>query len=609
MEDRELTEVLERIKAAEDYTRPWHNNIERWRKLYNGNHYDTPPKKNETRFVDPTYINAIDLATGIMLGNQVLWRASTWTPSKAGMESAGYVEKFLAGAWFMNSQREESHLLYDLFLHFNRDAGAAIYSVWDGEIAESAFTTVEVPDAESETGTSMVSLFTELPLRIQVIDPSIIFLLPGGPRRWQAIGRTEKRTVFDIETTYGIKVKSAAHLHEHDKRMTTGKFVDYWEYAYKKNEFGNKKLVVRNCVMFDGIPIPGYELREMPGYDDLAYSVQFFKPTSKTKSAEWNSLIQPLEGTVSLLERSVNRRQHQIDVYSGLPMVVRAQPGRSVSVDSTYGKSVNLAADESIEFPTWPGNAPDVQHQLDLFSGKIQQSGFSDVMYGSGASQVAGYALSQLGDQNRIRLEMPIEHLELLLSTWAKKALSLCASFSGDTQMRIYGSMRGSDFIEHVKLQDVKSMMVRAEIQPHFPNEEVRKHAMGTQTKGTLSETTRMEKYFGIEQPDDEMEKIDMERASNHPAVQQYAIMSTLQEWADDGDPIAAKVLQSMQKNGIPGEETPDNAPNPEQLTGTQSPTGEATPQAQGRPPYGQSIEDEVSNMGNLSPNMGGTIG
>lgn len=608
MDNQKLTEVLGRIQRAKSYVEPWHSNVDRWRRLYDGQHYSTPPNKTEARYTDPTYENAIDLATGIMLGNQLVWRAKGWNPSLTEQKESSYVEKYLAGAWFVNSKREESNLMYEGFMNFNRDGGAVIYSVWDKTIAESSKSLMEFPDAQSETGTDVRYVFEEFPLRIQIIDPRNVFMLPGGPKRWLCIGRTESKSVADVEHTYDVKIKEYSHLDMEQKYTTRGEFIDYWEYGF---EGSDKKPVVKNCVLFNGTPLPGRDLRVMEGYTDIPYTIQFFKPARKDDSSKWHSMIQPLEGSVSMMERSINRRQRQIDVYSSLPIVTKTHPGRVVTVDPGLGKSVNISTDEDIGFPQWPGNAPDVQYQIDFYHSRIQQSGFSDVMYGSGPNQIAGYALSQLGDQNRIRLEQPIQHMELLLTSWAEKALKICAYFSRGAYIKVYGSMRDMDFMEWINLDDIKNVMVRAEIRPKFPNEEVRKHAMGTQTKGTLSEYTRMEKYFDIEQPDDELDRIEMEKAMQHEIFQMYSMMQVLKERADDGDEVAAMTLQALQNGGMPGQGGRPANPNPnqEQLTGLQSPTGEPTPQAQGRQAPGQSTMEQADRIASAAPGMDGNIG
>ena len=613
----EFQDILSRVQRAKEYVKDWRANMRRWRLLYDMKHYSTKARDGEVQYSDPTYTNTVDLSVGIMLGNKLRWHAFGFSPSHAEQKGTTQVEKLLDGTLMINDEREETNQLYQLYLYFCRDGGAAIYSVFDPVLADEAEIEIEIPDEEQ--GSIPVSAFMENPLRAQVIDPDSLILLPGGPKRWLAIGRTESRSVLDMETLYDVQLPDFIGSTQDQKATTFGEFIDFWDYNYAdvqlidsqgvevfNNVLGRpeteKRLMVRNTVMFMDKPILGP--RSMEGYVDLPYTVQFFKPTG-TDPSEWHSILKPLESSVSLLERTFNRRAHQIDVFTSLPIVSKVQFGRAVKVDPGLYNHVQLQPDESLEFPIWQGNAPDLNFHIEFLRSRIQQSGYSDVMFGSGQSQIAGYALSQLGDQNRIRLEQPISHLELMLTHWAKKSLRLLGEFAEGMYIRIYGRHKGQDYFEYVPVDNVVEYSVRAEIRPSYPNEETRKTAMATQVKGTLSEYTIMERYLGIEQPDQEEERKMIEAASRHPAVIQYGIISELKKRVANGDEIAQVVLNQLMSGSLPGTPGRPNEPNnPEQLTGLQSPTGQATPQAEGKPPPGQSEEDAINRIANAAPGM-----
>lgn len=618
----EVRDIMQRIERAKRHVSPWKDNIKRWRSLYDMNHYNNKPKANEIQYNDPTYTNTVDLAVGIMLANRLRWHAFGFHPSAQEQTETSQIEKLLDGTLMINDEREEANQLYQLYLNFVRDGGGAIYSVYDPDIADANHFIKNVPDPEN--GDRPVHAFKEIPLRVQVIDPEAIIALPGGPKRWLMIGRVEQRSVLDIESIYGVRIERFSTFSDEQKSTTLGEFIDAWDYVMRdipmKDKIGQPvfnevlgknetepKLVVRNTVMFEGQPLIGPRIIE--DYKDLPYTIQFFKPTDKDPK-QWHSILKPLESSVALLERTFNRRAHQIDVYTSLPIVSKTQPGRAVRIDPGLYNHVNISPEESIEFPAWQGNPPDLNFHIEFLRSRIQQSGFSDVMFGSGASQVAGYALSQLGDQNRIRLEQPVTHLQLLLTHWAKKALSLLGEFAPGAQICVYGQHRGKDYLEYVEVDDLEKYAVRAEIIPEFPNEETRKTAMATQVKGTLSDYTIMERYLGVEQPDDEEERKLIEAASRHPVMIQYLLMKELKEQAEAGDEAAAMTLQQMQAGMIPGAQPgrPKDPNNPEQLTGTQSPTGQPVPQALGQTP-GASESDQMSNAANAAPNMSGGIG
>lgn len=590
----QFQEVQARAMRAKAYVKDWKENIQRWRNLYNSKHYRLP-SGTEPQYNDPTHTNTVDLAVGIMLKNKVRWHAYGFHPSRTEQINTGKIEKLVEGILDINDVREEKSSLYELFLNYTRDGGGVIYSVFDPILAEECLEEIDQVDPNSPTGISKVQVYSEPPIRTQIIDPGKVFLMPGGPKRWLMIGRSEEMTVLDVETLYGVSIPQYASMSQDDKAMQKAEFMDIWDYTVL-----NGKPAVRNTVTFAGFPIRGPMI--MPGYTELPYTVQFYKPTSDAPSG-WHNIMQPMEATVELLERMVNRRSHQIDVYTGLPIVSRTQAGRVVQVDKGLFNHVNISTDESIEFPAWPGNAPDVQLHIEFLRTRVNQSGFSDVMYGNGSGEAAGYAMAQQSDQNRIRLEQPIYHLELMLTSWAKKTISLLSTFATGHEICVYGHHRGKDYKEYVNVDNLKGYAIRAEIRPHFPAEESRKVAMASQVKGILSDYTIMERFLDIEQPEDEQDRKMIDAAVMNPLVVNYAIMAELTAMAEAGDAVAQKVIMIMEQGGMPGEPgRPKEAPNPVQPTGLASSTGELTSQEQGNPPAGQSASDQMTSAANEKP-------
>lgn len=603
MDNNELNQVLQRITRAEMYVKEWKKNIQHWRNLYNMRHYDSD-MENAQSYNDPTHTNAVDLAVGIMLSNKLRWHGYGFSPSKKEQRETGMLEKFLEATWEINNQREERSNEYELLTHFVRDGAGVIYSVFDPNLAETSVQSHEIVSEMSEEGTEQVSAFTESPLRVQIIDPEKVFLLPGGPKRWLLIGRSEKMSVLDAMSRYpDADFSKYAGYTEEDKSTIEGKFMDIWDYV---NVEGNK-IAVRNTVMFEDIPLMGTP-RIMEGYTDLPYTVQFYKPTG-TDPRNWHNIMKPQETSIDLLERTINRRSRQIDIFTALPLISKTQTGRVVQVDNSLFNHVSIGMDESIEFPEWRGNAPDVQMHIDFLRSRVNQSGFSEVMFGMGGNgDSAGYAISQLSDQNRIRLEQPIKHFELLMSTWARKSLSLMKEYASGMYVCVYGQHKGKDFNEYVEVDRLSGYAVEAEVRASFPAEETRKVAMASQSKGILSDYSIMERYFDIEQPEDEQERKLIEITSANPAVINYSIMAELSERAEDGDQIAATVLQMMQSQ-LQGEQgRPPNPTNPEQPTGTQSSTGQPVPQAAGGQPAGQSSADQMRREAARTPNMQGGV-
>lgn len=611
LDRQNLVDILGYLSKAKDDCRDWHSQIENWRRLYDFRHYNTAPKPGETLYSDPTYTNVVDLAVGIILGNRVDWSAYSWVPSQPNTTDASKIEKYLAGLIDINSEREELLIPYEVLLNFVRDGCAVIYSPWDTEIADFSQHTVDWPDAETETGVRVRRQFDEPPLRIKVVDPLKVFPMQGGPRRWARIFKIDRMKVRDVEMQYRIGLRNYAHLDAMQKGLTEGELIDYWCWMRTPDEYlptVKRPYMVFNAVLFDQeIVIP---LRPMPGYDDLPYTVGFFKPVDREKPSGWgHSIMRPLETSLSLLEQNVNRRQRQVNVYSALPPVARLRANRPLQVDPAIGGVIQLNEGEDFGFPVWPGSAPDAQQSIDFLRSRTQQSGFSDVMFGAGSSQISGFALTQLGDQNRIRLTQPVEQLQLFWQNWAHKVMRMTANFARNSVVRVYGSQRGQPFMEQIIGGDLDGFRIKCKIKPVYPNEQSRRHAMATQVKGMISDETIMQNYLDIEQPDEEKKRVLAERAQTHPVMVQYMLLTTLKEMADTGDEAAQMTLDQLSQGGAPGQPgRPEEPRNMEQFPGMASPTGQPTPQERGMPAPGQSDQERAEGMANAAPGMDGSV-
>ena len=611
--DEENVILLNKINQAKTMATKWHAPIRHRRNLYHFKHYEGmgKMKDGETRYADPTYTNTVDLAVGILHSNDFRWHVYGWSPDPQEMKDSSSIEKYLAGTLHVNSLREEEDIRLEIIQSFVRDGVACLYTVWDTKEARAHKGTIDEIDPESDEGTKKASVYLETPIIAKVIDPLNIYLLPGGANRWSAIMRAQSFSVFDVEHLWpSVVLPDFAALSDDEKRITDVEFIDYWEIE----RLDSGKTVVRNAHVVDREVIK--PLMDMPGYEYLPYTVGFYTNDMSDDPSHWvKGLVDVLENSVSMLEIGVNRRQRMIDVYTGLPILVKAKAGRSMSLD----KALNITTvedDEDVRFPTWPGNPPDVEEQLAFFRSRAQQSGFSESMYGAGMSGVgSGYALSHETDQNRIRLTQPIANLQLFWTQWARKVLSMTQNFAKKSKIRVYGRVQGRDFVTLVPGKDSSAYLVECRIRPDFPTEKTRKHAMATQAAAVLSDQTLMTEYYDIEQPDDEQQRKMIEIAQKHPIVQQYAIMLNLMQLAKAGDEAAAMALESIKSqmglgSGTQGKSgvTNETQVNPEQTAGMPSAGGQLTPQEQGQQPPGQSQEDQMRRQVGASPNMMGGI-
>src|SRR4030042_6603306 len=102
---RTLDTLVKYRVEAEKFSNPWHENIRRWRKLYEFDHYTGRAKAGEERLPDPTAPNVTDLAVGIIIANGLEFRALGFSPSHGEREETSRIEKFLVGLVDGDSER------------------------------------------------------------------------------------------------------------------------------------------------------------------------------------------------------------------------------------------------------------------------------------------------------------------------------------------------------------------------------------------------------------------------------------------------------------------------------------------------------------------------
>lgn len=597
---KQMSEIIYRINQAETYSKGWHTNIRRWRRRYDFDHYDSRAQPNEKRYIDPVLTNVVDLAVGIMQANEWIWRSKGLHPSSPELMGTGIIEKAMAAFIDMNSDRYEYDHKYETNLNFVRDGGAVLLSIWDPFIHENGYEVRDIMDADFNL-IEDAKVYYDLPLRIEVIDPLQVYLVPGGAKRWLAVARKEEMSVYDAENTYQVELDAYKGRSQSEKKDMSGHFMDYWELAYElipedatdyegmdnpeedvETMPMRKHLVVRNAMIFGSEFLR--PLRVMDGYGDLPYTLSFYNPASRDDSGQWHSIMSPLENPVSELEDTTNMRKRLMTMYSGLPLVARSRAGKTITIDKKIGKVINLREGEDLGFPEWRGTPPDMDKHLEFARSRIQQSGFSDVMYGEGSSQSSGYGLSLLTDQNRIRLVPALSHLEKMWTWAARKWVKLCDAFIPNDYLELYGHANGEDFAEVIKGGDLSAYTIRCKIKPEFPNEKVRNHAMATQVAGILPPQIIMEDYLDIHQPDDARRLKIQESVENNPIMVNIAIMNELKKRADAGDKVAEMSFAIMQQQfmqqfgvafGQMGGRQPNPNPNPEQLIGTQGADGQ----------------------------------
>lgn len=623
--------LRDRIKRAKKAAETWHANIENYRNLYDFQHYDNPAKSGERRINLPDYTNTVDLAVSILNNKEPKFIVVGPEPSYLEETESSDIEKFLAACVHANALRGEEDINGMLLLNFTRDGCGVLRSVWDAELDEMYYRERQKLDPDSQQPTDEIEgYFSDLPIRTTVLDAKDMYVILGGRRRWLAVFHEEMRSVSDMEAEYpNVDFSWAQSGSRASKDETKRPFRDYWEYVTgteyapeEMDEFGNPLpgaegkpvLLTRNSVMYDDRTV--IPLRIMDGYEDIPYTFFWYKPVGQKKPEQWGeSLLHVLKEVIPHLETRYNRQTRLVDLYHDLPLTTRTAAGRPVKLDPGIGKVAQLSIEEDIGFPTWQGTPPDVEFQINFLQAKGQESSFPSTLYGmGGGANMAGYAISQLVDSGQARLTTPVRQLEIAWSVWAHKQMNLLKNFAPNMKVHVSGVHKEDVFNKTIVGADMSGYRVYTKIDPKFPGQDARAVALGTQTRGDLSDYTRFERYFGIQQPDEEIQRRRIEEARSRPEFQQLAFMYFLKRMAESGkddvaEEVYAALLQNLQANGIPGQPgRPSSGPNPEQFSGLPSPTGELTSQEQGGPPAGQSEAETLDQMV-ISPQALGGFG
>ena len=611
LEQERLDVILDRYRRAKTSVRTWHEQIVKWRNFYDMKHYTKKAKVNETQYPDPTPTNVVDVAVGVLGSHPLEFKAIGWKPSPQEQAATDKVEKFLNGAIAIANEREEEEVTYTANMNFVRDGTAIVKAVWDPYLAERHAALIEMPDPDASPDDPNQSIpmrvFNELPIKTQIIDPLEMYIVPGGRQRWLYIFHTTKMSIYDAEVLYDFKFPYHSGT-DVDKMYIEHELIDYWRIAHYPD--GD---VIINAVLFNDLFIPGWEPRIMEGYEDLPFTIGFFKPVNKREPDQWgHGVIQPLEPSVKMIERNINRRQRQIDVFSSLPMIIKSLPGRNVSIDAGFGKTVQLSTDEDIVFPQWPGNPPDSNLQIDYLRSRLQQSGFSDILFGM-EGRGAGFAISQMTDQNRLRLIEPIRQIEGFWGRWAQKVLKLTRNFAGQSLLRVYGVFKGENFSDMFVGSDIADYKVTGKIKAEFPNQQVTNAALSTQSADVMPIRMRLERYWDVDQPGDAWNQQMMEQAERHPMMIEFGIREQLNKLAAQGNIAAVQTLEAMNAQAqaqkqAGGRPEGSGAPPGPNLSNTRSTDGTPTPQETGGEIVGQSTADSVDRLANASPGLDGDI-
>jgi len=591
--------LTELIKVAEDNLRERDNRIVRYRSLYNMDHYSTNAVKgmpaeyhrvlNKYSYIANDATNVVNLTVGILSHNALKFSAFTYRETKDSDRRAGDIERLVSGMIRMNCVEQEVDIHNDLIHNMTIDGGCALRTIWvdSGEVEKVDLGEPDEMDKALGAEKKSVEVIEGVPAKIDVIPLANLIYLPGGPKgRWLMIAMRDERSLDDVRSEFPNYRPEAVGASVVQIKV---KFYDVW--FWSKDEDG--KDGVYNAIVIDNDVVREPTL--MTGYTDLPYTIGFFIPTQDKKPENWGlSQLFTIEEDIRMLENRINHQNRMLDISANLPLVAKTRDGRAVDVDATYGTVVNMGMEESIDFIRPFTEPPDHSQIVAFAKDSISNGSYPPVTYGA-ANGPSGYGLSQMAEGGRIRLEQPKRQIELMWEVVIRKMLSLYQKFAPDKAIQVFGKYKGEPYVlRDLVGADTRGWFVQTQVDPRFPQDEARMVALGNQLLAIrgVSKRTAQEKYFGIDDPDRENDRLLVEAYENQPQLMQMLMAEVAKQYGLE--------LPEQKPQGSPPRQ-PVSQPlmsNPEQ--------GVLPPQVAGGMPAGQETPGDAERLMSMLGGMGG---
>jgi hypothetical protein len=409
--------------------------------------------------------------------------------------------------------------------------------------------TVRVPNPDNPQAPPwVVQMHTHdtFPICVEVIE--IAKLYPGGKgpygKPFSEIFYVQKRTPGDVLDEWEDKseadmTKVLEGVDPDDLDVQEHEYIEWWGQDSKGTVW--YAIVYRDFWLIEPTATE---------YPSIPFVLTAFKKVGSTKGDGMDRLpfLYPLFHAQEKLEYVRSRSFRQLDLYANMnPTHSGEEP--IAPVDATWGKIIELGPKEEIKFPPWPGQPPDVHREMGTLSAEIAEGSFSEAMFGQVSSRASGYALSQVIGADTLRTDTPRGNLELALSSVADLVFGLMQVFSPGIHLAVTSQIRHRKMATMLSGKETKLLMVETFIKPKQTNDEVRLATLGAQIASLpqppVSVRYILEHYFGVNQPEEEMNRKLDEETLRDPVVRMMALVEVLQE---EGSPYAGFMAMQLEK-------------------------------------------------------------
>jgi hypothetical protein len=455
--------------------------------------------------------------------------------------------------------------------------------------------TAQVPDPDNPQAPPWVVQMHNhetFPICIEIVDIDCLYPGTKGPhgKPFGEIFYVQKRTPGDVLDEWTGKSqadlkKVAEGLQVEDYDNLEEEYVEWWGQDAKGVVW--YAITYRQQWLIEPTPTK---------YPAIPFVITTFKRVSGADDAGMDRLpfLYPIFHSMDKLEYVRSRAFRQLDMFANMNPYHSGESPID-GVDATWGKLIELAPKEDIKFPPWPGQPPDIHRELSQLGAEISEGSFSETMFGQVSTRASGYALSQVIGADTLRTDTPRGNLELAFSGVADLIFGLMQKFTPNTHLAVTSQIRHRRMATMLSGEETRPLMVEVFVKPKQTNDEVRLATLGAQIASLpsppVSDQYILEHYFGVNQPEYELDRKLDEETLKEPVIRLMALVDVLRE---NNSPHAA-ILEAQLQKAIAASMMPPQ--QPEGATGV----GGGLPQAVGgNPPV-------IPGTGNPSEEVGPT--
>jgi len=317
----------------------------------------------------------------------------------------------------------------------------------------------------------------------------------------------------------------------------------------------------------------------MPYYTRLPYTEMAGRNTTSTDlHLRFLGVLYPLKEAISILERWINQQSTIIAAFADPVTVaehrieVLKEPGAVIRVQLQPGERIS---DKYMVYPPTDAGAG-VYRSIQMAQQMVEEGSFSRWAYAN-VNPESGPVVQGMNANDRMRLTPFVTNAELAISAAIQKLLDCAYAFaeSDGQERKLQVFSEGERSAVAISAKDLKGWLVTAKLTTKLPTDEARDWAIAANARQAglpVSDYTLAQTKLGIDQPEDEERRRNVEMFKRNPQIIELALNNAIEE-------ISGERMEQLMP-GLAG--PPPQGPSAPRPTGP--PTTAVSPQGMGRP-------------------------